>query len=140
VKAFELGDLQPLDNIFLKAFELGDLRWTLTHDKSSHGLWPGELKMLSNGWRSPSSKAFKKMLSNGWRSPSSKAFTKCYPMAGDLQIQKLSQNVIKWQEISKFKSFHKCYPMAGDLQIQKFSRKCYPMVGDLPYFFCFFLF
>ena len=22
--------------------------WTLTHDKSSHGLWPGELKMTVN--------------------------------------------------------------------------------------------
>jgi hypothetical protein len=22
----------------------GEMRWTLTHDKSSHGLWPGELK------------------------------------------------------------------------------------------------
>ena len=68
-------------------------------------------------------------------------------MAGDLQIQKLSQNVIQWLEISKCKSFHKmlsngwrspnskaftkCYPMAGDLQIQTFSRKCYSTVGDL---------
>ena len=27
-----------------KCEKLTDWRWTLTHDKSSHGLWPGELK------------------------------------------------------------------------------------------------
>ena len=27
-----------------KCEKLTDGRWTLTHDKSSHGLWPGELK------------------------------------------------------------------------------------------------
>jgi hypothetical protein len=28
-----------------KCEKLMDGRWTLTHDKSSHGLWPGELKI-----------------------------------------------------------------------------------------------
>lgn len=44
---------------------------------------------------------FQKMLSNGWRSPSSKAFTKCYLGAGHLQVQMLLQNGIAWSEICK---------------------------------------
>jgi hypothetical protein len=31
-----------------KCEKLTDGRRTLTHDKSSHGLWPGELKMNDN--------------------------------------------------------------------------------------------
>jgi hypothetical protein len=59
---------------------------------------------------------------------------KCYPMAGDLQIQKLSQNVIQWLEISKLKSFHKMLFNCWRSASSKGFKKCYPMVGDLPYY------
>ena len=71
-------------------------------------------------------------------------------MAGDFQIQKLSQNVIQWLEISKFKnfqenaiqwleisklkSFHKMLFNCWRSASSKGFKKCYPMVGDLPYY------
>jgi hypothetical protein len=48
-----LTSVQRFQRRRFKCEKLTDGRRTLTHDKSSHGLWPGELKRenKSNGWQ-----------------------------------------------------------------------------------------
>ena len=43
-----LKSVQRFQRRRFKCEKLTDGRRTLTHDKSSHGLWPGELKIMKN--------------------------------------------------------------------------------------------